>query len=77
MYREFLENGVDVDSTLRYVGSFRYNDTESFQVAAAFVIARERWPGTGVHSIEPEFSLICPRCHNAEETSLHTFPTCP
>ena len=41
------------------------------------ILSATMWPAQRVHAIAPSVSRICPRCNQAEESSLHCFWTCP
>ena len=74
-----MGDGIDVDATLRLTRLQKYDYSVSYKYKAALetIIAGACWPMARVHGIVESASPTCPRCQNAEETSLHTFWTCP
>jgi len=74
-----VDQGVDVDSTLKFLRNTRTNTNPDYRFVACLetIIAAGAWPAARIHEVHPDFSSECPRCHAAPETALHTFWQCP
>ena len=73
-----IENGIDVDSTLRALRGLKDNKPHHYQLKCSIesVLAASTWPAARVNEIHNSFPSVCPRCDICEETALHAFWQC-
>ena len=73
-----IQDGVNWEYSLRHLRQLRKEPVfYSFACALESVLCGACWPADRIHSIHSSYSSVCPRCHSAPETSLHTFWECP
>ena len=71
-----MSEGVHFSATLALMRNFKPAQF-SDKCLLETLISAACWSAERIHSINPEYSNVCPRCGNAVETPLHCYWECP
>ena len=71
-----MKDGVHFRSTLSLLRSFPSSMFASKSLLEN-ILSSSNWTADRIHSINPEYSNLCPRCNQHVETPLHCYWTCP
>ena len=71
-----MGNGVHFWATLSHLRSLT---PEQFATRSLLenILAASNWTADRIHSISPDYPVLCPRCGLEPETPLHCYWTCP
>jgi hypothetical protein len=74
-----IQNGVDVENTLRTIRAVKDKSIAAckFKATLETVMSAGSWSASRINKIDSSFSPVCPRCDHPVEDDLHTFWLCP
>jgi hypothetical protein len=74
-----VQNGVDVENSLRTIRAIKGKSTAEckFKAALETVTSAGSWPASRINNIDSSFSPECPRCGHPKVDDLHTYWLCP